>query len=64
MKIRIIHTVSSDGSLGKEEVTFTDDFNGNSGDYYTKDMEVVSDKVYTIALPDSFPINSTFTKIY
>ena len=64
MKIRIIHTASSDGSLIKEEVTFTEDFEMDAQDVLIFGMMVVSDSIHDIDFPDSFPTNDTFKKVF
>lgn len=60
--IRIIHVASADGSLGREEITLTDDFDEAALDYVASGMALVSDTLHDIDLPGSFPTNSTFIK--
>ena len=62
MKVRLILAASKDGNLGKEEVTFTDDFETEASDYCTDDLEITFDKVIEADLPDIFPLNSTLSK--
>ena len=58
-KIRIITMASSDGSLDKERVVFTEDFKAPAKDWLEYGMEVTSDTVKENILPDCFPYGHT-----
>lgn len=52
--IRWIGQSKSDGSLDKEIITFTDDFESDITDFINKGYEIYKDEKITV--PDMFPL--------
>jgi hypothetical protein len=62
MKVRIICASPADGSLDKEDVCFTEDFESNPNDFVRFGLAVHTDKIVDIELPSAFPLEHTFSR--
>lgn len=59
-KVRFIGMFSSDGSLEKETIVFTRDFNSPVTDWLVSGMMVHTDKVIKMDVPHCFPMEKEF----
>jgi len=65
--IRILHVIKTDGIHNEQGVVFTDNLSrGSFRGFYTakrESVDIASDSIYDIVLPNGFPINCYLQKI-
>lgn len=59
-KVRFIGMNEKGGSLNKETIVFTEDFDSPASDWLSSGMEVHTDKIIDMQVPMSFPMEKEF----
>ena len=62
MKVRLIQATPPDGSLDREDICWTEDFETPAAEFVRSTLRVIFDQVIEANLPGQFPFEHTFSR--